>query len=144
MKHYYSIGTAAYAEILPEAHLVANAVGWLAERQNDRGTWGGPDSLDEFITTTHGLMALFAVGVSPDAAGVAGALTYLRDIDKERNLSFYWRSGVFLNLPDYRDIVVSDAEFIWANVGRVAVHKDYPIYFFLLKLILFGGLGAGT
>lgn len=140
MKHYYSIGTAAYAEIMPEARLVGDAVTWLTEHQNGSGTWGGPDALDEFITTTHVLMALFAVGVSPDAPGVADALGYLRDLDTERNLSFYWRSGVFLNLPDFRHIVRSDAEFIWANVGQVAVHRQYPIYFFLLKLVLFGGL----
>lgn len=140
MRPYYSLGTARYESLVPAASLTGRAVRWLLAKQNAAGTWGGPDALDELISTIHALMALFAVGVAPDSPSIRPALSFLAEIDKEKHLAFYWRSGVFLNLPSYQHIVVEDAEYIWKHIGRVAVHKDYPLFFFLLKLIRFGEL----
>jgi len=139
MTNYYSIGTARYDTVAPEAIVIAHAVRWLAEQQNKDGTWGG-GGLDKFISTTHALMALMAIGVPPDNEAFAPALEYLATLDTKKELSFFWRSGVFLNLKKYRAIVAGDAKYIWSFRGRVGVHPNYPVYFFLLKLLRFGGL----
>ena len=39
-----------------------------------------------------------------------------------------------------RNIVLEDAKYIWSFRDRVAVHRDYPVHFFLLKLLRFGKL----
>jgi len=82
-------------------------------------------------------MTLLAIGFSPNSKILSRAIKYLVNIDKEEILSFFWRAGPLLNLPDYQSLVKEDMEYIWQFKRRVGVHKDYPIPFFLLKLIRF-------
>lgn len=136
-RRYFSVGTALYQSISPEAKLIADSVLWLLQQRNEDGTWGGDDSLDRFITTNHTVMALMAVGFSPKSPILANAIDYLVNIDKDTIVSFFWRAGTLLNIPDYVHVVQSDMEYLWQYRKRVGVHKDYPVPFFLLKLTRF-------
>lgn len=133
----FSIGTVVNQSIPDDVSNVARAIAWLVARQNGDGTWGGSDNLDRFICTTHSVMTLLCIGVAPTSSLVARAMAYLATIDQEKNLSFFWRSGVFCKLPGYSNLVKEDIEYIWRYRRRVAVHKDYPVLFFLLKLLRF-------
>jgi len=136
-KRYFAVGTALYPEVSAEARLVAESVAWLIKQRNKDGTWGGADHLDHFISTTHAVMALLAVGFSPDSHAVSSAIKYLAKLDKEQQVSFFYRSGALLNLPQYSFIVQEDVEYLWEFRRRVGVHRDYPTPFFLLKLLRF-------
>ena len=133
----FAVGTAITPRRSSEAALLAKSLSWLIEERNDDGTWGGPDSLDVLISTNHVAMTLLAVGLPPDSELLRPALEFLSRIDTDRHVSFFWRSGPLLNLPDYADLVRSDMEYIWKNHRRIGAHKDYPIPFFLLKLVRF-------
>jgi hypothetical protein len=136
-KRHFAVGTALYEEIHPVADLIANSVGWLIQQRNNDGTWGGQDALDKFITTTHTVMALLGVGFSPDSEVISSAINYLVTLDKEKNLTFFYRSGALLNIGKYSSIVKEDVEYLWKYRKRIGVHKDYPTFFFWLKLLKF-------
>jgi hypothetical protein len=136
-KRYFAVGTALYRDVTPEARLVAESIAWLIKERNKDGTWGGPDQLDRFITTTHVAMALLAVGFSPDSEALSSAIKYLVNLDKEQNVSFFYRAGPLLNLPSHSTLVREDMKYLGEFRRRVGVHKDYPPPFFLLKIIRF-------
>lgn len=136
-QRFFSIAPLVNSELPPLARKIAESVMWLVDARNDEGTWGGADKLDRFICTTHSVMALMTVGISADSPVIAPALKYLENLDKEQHLSFFWRSGVFCNIPQYASIVSEDATYIWKFRKRVAVHPNYPVLFFLLKLLRF-------
>src|SRR4051812_42102994 len=112
-KRYFAVGTALYPEVSAEAHLVANSVIWLIKQRNNDGTWGGPDQLDQFITTTHVTMALLAVGFSPNSQTLSSSINYLANLDEEQHVSFFYRSGALLNLPQYAPLVQEDMKYLW-------------------------------
>jgi hypothetical protein len=136
-KRYFAVGTALYEEVHPAADLIANAAAWLIRQRNTDGTWGGPDSLDKFITTTHTVMALLSIGFSPNSEILSSAINYLANLDTEKMVTFFYRSGALLNLNSYRSIVKEDTEYLWKFRNRIGVHRDYPTFFFLLKLLKF-------
>jgi len=136
-KRYFAVGTALYPEVSAEARLIADSVTWLIRQRNKDGTWGGPDQLDHFITTTHVVMALLAVGFSPNSQALSLAIKYLANLDKDKYVSFFYRSGALLNLPLYSSAVQEDMKYLWEYRKRVGVHRDYPTPFFLLKVLRF-------
>src|ERR1700730_15120978 len=107
-KRFFSIAPIVNLELPPIARKIADSVAWLIDGRNPDGTWGGDDNLDRFICTTHSVMALMTAGLSPDSPMIAPALDYLENIDKEKNLAFFWRSGVFCNIPKYTKLVEED------------------------------------
>jgi hypothetical protein len=135
----FAVGTARLIGVDASewCNLVARGTIWLLKNRNLDGTWGSDDGLDRLISTNHALMTLLCVGFPPDAVAVAPGLKFLADIDTERHISFFWRSGVLLNIPEYHDIVVRDINYIWSHRRRIGVHRDYPVPFFLLKLLRF-------
>jgi hypothetical protein len=136
-RRYFAVGTALYPEVSSEARLLSSAVIWLLAQRNVDSMWGGIESLDKFITTNHVVMALTAVGVPPNSSILRAAITYLVNIDKDKVVSFFWRAGPLLNLPEYNTLVKDDMEFLWRFRKRIGAHKDYPVPFFLLKLTRF-------
>src|SRR5438309_10362158 len=136
-KNYYSVGTRLYQDLQPSAVIIANAVNWLIKQKNSDGTWGGPDSLDRFISTNHVIMALQSVGYAPNSSLINTAIQFLIKLKTDKQVSFYWRAGSLLNITKYHDVVIKDMEYIWSFRNRIGVHKDYPLPFFLLKLLQF-------
>ncbi|HMO81177.1 MAG TPA: hypothetical protein PKA76_15325 [Pirellulaceae bacterium] len=134
---YYAVGSALYEEKHPVAELLASSVAWLIRQRNSDGTWGGQDALDKFISTIHATMSLLAIGFPPDSELIGPAIDYLVDIDTETQVTFFYRSGVLLNLNAYQSIVRKDAEYLWNYRRRIGVHRDYPTLYFLLKLMKF-------
>lgn len=136
-RRYFAVGPTLYKDISPEAQVIGTAVQWLIDAQNLDGTWGGPDNLDRFITTTHVVMSLLSIGLTHGSSLLKRAIDYLVTLDTDNNISFFWRSGVLLNIEDYEPTVHHDMEHMWRFRKRVGVHKDYPVPFFLLKLLRF-------
>lgn len=134
---YFAVGTALYEEPSVEARVVARATSWLLRQRNKAAIWGGEDQLDRFISTNHAAMSLLAVGFPAKSRALSPALAFLANLDQDTQVSFFWRSATFLNLRDYEQVVRSDAEFLWNHRRRIGVHKDYPVPFFLLKLLRF-------
>ena len=138
MNSYFSLGTIINEKQSYIAKIIANAIKWIISQQNDDGTWGTTQGLDRFITTNHVVMTLLSVGVSSDSKILSRAFEYLEKLTDDEVLTFFWRSGAFLNIERYNEIVVSDMEYIWKNCRRgTGTHKDYPAPFFLLKLFKF-------
>lgn len=139
MKTYLSVGAALTEKQNPAAAKVANAVQWLISKQNPDGTWGDSyKELDKFITTSHTTMALLSIGVPSDSDLLSNAFAYLKRLTHNEIITFFWRAGVFLNIPGYSNLINSDMEWIWKNIKRgVGNHPDYPVPFFLLKLFRF-------
>lgn len=136
-KRLFSLGSVLNHAHSYEARQLSDALCWLISIRNKDGTWGGSESLDVFISTCHAVMTLLSAGFSPSSEFISSSLNYLATIDKDKNISFFWRCGPLLNIQQYDDIVRQDIEYMWRYKRRVAVHKDYPVPFFLLKLIRF-------
>ncbi len=136
-RRYFAVGPSLYENISAEAELIGSAVRWLIEQQNPDGTWGGPDHLDQFITTNHAVMSLFAVGLTHSSDLLKRAVEYLLALDTDKHVSFFWRSGTLLNISTHSSLIKNDMEHMWTFRRRVGVHKDYPVPFFLLKLLRF-------
>lgn len=134
---FFSVGSALYEEPNPAATQIAHSINWLIQQQHSDGTWGSADSLDRFISTTHCVMTLMSVGFAPSSKKLNRALEYLSSLDKDTNLTFFYRSGPFLNLDSYRDLVAQDVEYLWKFRDRIGVHRDYPTIYFLLKVLKF-------
>jgi hypothetical protein len=134
---HFSLGTATDARTQGVADLIADAISSLLNEQNPDGTWGGPDNLDRLISTNHVLQTLLCCGFASSDRCVKPGLDFLAGIDKEANVSFFWRGGVFLNIPGYESLVAEDIAYIWKYRTRIGAHKDYPVPFFLLKLLRF-------
>ncbi|MFB1298609.1 hypothetical protein ACAG24_024165 [Mycobacterium sp. pW049] len=134
---HYAAGTAPTVKPNDVSGLVAESVIHLLASCNDDGTWGGPDALDQLITTCHVLMTLMAVGIEPTSPAVAPGLNYLHDIDADRYTTFYWRSGPLLGVDAFSDAVAHDVRFLMQHLDRSGGTPKYPAPFFLLKLLLF-------
>lgn len=134
---YFAVGTALCPIPSLEAGVVVDAVTWLLSQRNSDAIWGSEDQLDLFISTNHVAMTLLSVGFSPNGTVLTPALEFLTTLDGDAQISFFWRSATLLNLPEHRSIVEADAKFIWQHRRRIGVHKDYPVPFFLLKLLRF-------
>jgi nucleoside 2-deoxyribosyltransferase len=134
-KSYFAVGTNLYEDTPREAKLIAKAIHWLISNKNSNGIWGGEDNLDRFICTNHAVMALFSVGFSSESPQLSKPLEYLVKQNEDEQVSFFWRAGTLLNIKKYNDLVCNDIEYIWKYTGRTGAHKDYPIPFFLLKLV---------
>jgi len=80
-RRYFAVGTRPLVEPGELAHDVAQAVIELLGRRNHDGTWGGPDGLDQLITTCHVSMTLMAAGISPQSEILAPGLRFLADLD---------------------------------------------------------------
>lgn len=141
---YFSLATATHEVTQSVADLTASSIAWLLNQQNPDGTWGGPDNLDRLISTTHSLQALLCCGFSPSDHCISPGLGFLSKIDKDANVSFFWRAGVFLNIPGYEALVADDIAYIWKFRTRIGAHKDYPVPFFLLKLLRFAPTTLST
>lgn len=136
-KTYYSVGTNIVREASPEAEIIAKGIEWLVAQRNSNGTWGSSDALDTLIATNHAIMALFSIGCSPESPILAPAIEYLINLDTDKNITFFWRAGTLLNLPKFDSVITHDMEYIWSFRNRIGVHKDYPVPFYLLKLLKF-------
>jgi len=136
---YYSLGTARNIGIEQKrwALLVRDGIAWLLKERNIDGTWGGEDGLDRLVSTNHAIMTLFSVGFTYQSYAVNQGLDFLENIDTEKHISFFWRAGTLLNIPRYQGVVKHDIEYIWKHKRRIGVHRDYPIPFYLLKLLRF-------
>jgi hypothetical protein len=134
---YFSVGTSVFTQSDPVAIAIAGGVNFILSEQDADGTWGGQDPLNRLINTTHATMALQSVGFSSDISLLRKPLAFLRDIDQDRNVAFFWRAAAFLNVPTYEKEVIHDIEFIWRYRQRIGAHRDYPVPFFLLKMIRF-------
>lgn len=140
MKSYYAFGTCINTEKDSSVELIVQGLKLLKQHINDDGTWGSEDKLDTFITTNHCVMTLLGVGFSYDSYILQRAVSYLASLDHNNQISFFWRAGTLLNIPKYKQIVQHDANYIWSNRKRIGVHPNYPLPFFLLKLVLFNQL----
>lgn len=116
---------------------MAHTIDRISRSRNEARLWGGPDALDELITTTHVVMTLMASGYQPSSALLAPAFDYLFGLDTSRNSTFYWRSGPLLNVPGYEATVEHDMRYIARLRERAGGNPHYPAPFFLLKLARF-------
>lgn len=136
-RRYFAVGTRPGLDPGHTAVALADALNQLLAGRRPTGRWGGPDELDQFITTCHAVMTLMAAGVSPRSWVLEPALTWLAQIDVTRITTFYWRSGPLLNVTGYEDVIRHDAAHIWRFKGRAGGNPSYPAPFFLLKLVRF-------
>lgn len=136
-RRFYAVGTYADSAHRPTTAIVARAIVRIAASQKPDGTWGGPDSLDQFITTCHCVMTLLASGVNPDSKILKGALDMLSGLSIDRQTTFFYRAGPMLNLPGYERIVEHDIQHLARTSVRAGGNPYYPAPFFLLKLLRF-------
>lgn len=136
-RRFYAIGTYAPTAPHPATTAIAKAILRIVAAQRVDGTWGGPDTLDKFISTCHCVMTLLAAGVSPDGPVLAPPIKFLREMDTDRQTTFFYRAGPLLNLPDATDIVNHDIRHLAKTQARAGGNPSYPAPFFLLKVLRF-------
>lgn len=136
-RRLFSLGTVRSQKRRDLPSLIAASTRWLLKEQDVSGTWGGAGPLDRLISTTHATMALLALGIPPDSWAIKQSLQYLAEINDDSELHFFWRCGPLLNIKGFEHAVEKDMVYMWKFRQRIGVHKDYPIPFFLLKLLRF-------
>lgn len=136
-RRYFSLATSGFHPVDPDAVLIGRAVDWPVTQRNRDGTWGGEDALDLLVCTNHAVMTPLCIGCPPESSMVRPAIEFLATLDVDRYTTFFWRAGTLLNLPEYRELVENDVQYVWSYRKRIGGHRDYPIPFFLLKLIRF-------
>lgn len=141
VERHFSVGVGS-TDPSEFSRLIGEATHDLVAGRSERGTWGGPDRLDEFIATTHCAMALLATGYSASGPVLRDALAYLVEIDTNAITTFYWRSGPLLNVVEYADVVRHDAQHLARLMERAGGNPSYPAPFFLYKLLKFWQIGA--
>lgn len=133
----FAVGPVVFQRRDRDVSTIANAITFLFENRSDVGVWGSADALDQLITTNHATMALLSTGFPADSPALQAALNYLARLDTDKHVSFFWRAGTLLNIDTYVETVIHDMEYVWSYRHRIGVHKDYPVPFFLLKLMRF-------
>ena len=136
-KRYFAVGTRPPREPSGLALKLGESITKLASRRQSDGTWGGPDSLDQLICTTHVAMTMMAAGILPRSNLLTPALEFLSNIDTKRVTTFFWRSGPLLNVVGYENIVEHDIDHLIRLRERAGGNPNYPAPFFLLKLLRF-------
>ncbi|WP_316859778.1 hypothetical protein [uncultured Cohaesibacter sp.] len=137
VSRYFAVGTRPPRNSSSLAILLSKSIHRIVMERNEDGTWGGPDSLDQFICTNHVVMTLMAAGLQPTSELLKPALEYLADLNTKRLTTFFWRSGPLLNVAQYENIVNHDIEYLFSKKERAGGNPDYPALFFLLKLLRF-------
>ena len=137
IKRYFAVGTRPPREPSELALKLANSITRLANRRQLDGTWGGPDSLDQLVCTTHVAMTMMAASVLPKSSLLTPALDFLSNIDTKRVTTFFWRSGPLLNVGGFENVVEHDIDHLIRLRERAGGNPNYPAPFFLLKLLRF-------
>lgn len=136
-RRYFAVGTRPPRPVDALAAQLSDTIALLTSRRHPDGTWGGPDTLDRLICTTHVAMTLMATGIQPTSELVKPALDYLAKLDTSRVTTFFWRSGPLLNVDGYQHIVSHDVSYLARLRERAGGNPNYPAPFFLLKLLRF-------